>query len=82
MGDLNRLDWMVVKYDVLLSDDLNDFLAKLCAITQQYYWEGSVNIDSLKRFWFPSDNNGDCFKKNIDVPFTFLKINTNMIFLS
>ena len=37
-GDLSLLGWVVLKYDERFNDDLNEHLAKLCAI-EKGYWE-------------------------------------------
>ena len=73
MGDLNLLGWLVFNSDVSMSDDLNEPLAKLCAIAQKVYWERLVITDNHRRIIFPSDYNGDHFKKNNDVPFHILE---------
>ena len=62
MGNLNLLGWMILKYDISTRDYLNELLAKLCAITQKYYWERLVNTDSHRRILFPSIYNGDRLK--------------------
>ena len=37
-GDFNILGWVVLKSDLKNIDDLNESLAKLCAIQNRDYW--------------------------------------------
>ena len=57
-GDLNVLEWVVLKSDKNIIDDLNESLAKLCSIQNNTYWERLVNTDEQRETLFPSDFKG------------------------
>ena len=63
-----------------LSDELNESLAKFCAIEEKDYWEVGKHWWTGK-FLFPSNYNGDSLKMNVDISFHILEKNSNTIFL-
>ena len=80
LGELKLLGWVVLKSDENLNDDLNEPLAKLCAI-EKGYWERLVNPDEQRIISFPSDFNGIRIEKMLMFHFIILKISSSMTFL-
>ena len=72
MGYLYLLGWVVLKFDVPLSEKLGIPLAKLYTITKNGTWERLFNTHSQNIILFPSTFNDDRFKD--DFPFHMIEI--------
>ena len=73
MGDLNLLGWVILRSDNRFNKVLNEPLAKLCAVESKGYWERLVNTDEKRKIFFPSDFQGNRFKRDFDIPFYLLE---------
>ena len=63
----------MLKSDNKFNKVLNEPLAKLCAVDSKGYWERLVNTDEKRKIFFPSDYQGDRFKRDFDIPFYLLE---------
>ena len=81
MGDTNLIGWVVLKSYVSLNDELNEHLAKLCAITQTDYWERLVNIDDRNIIFILQITMVIVLKRIWMFLFTLLRRNSNINFM-
>ena len=81
MGDTHLIGWVVLKSDVSLNDELNEPLAKLCAITQTDYWERLVNIDGRSRIFILQITMVIVLKRIVMFLFTLLRRKSDINFM-
>ena len=82
VGDLNLFERVVLKSDVSLSDKLNEHLAKKCTTKEKDYCERLwLTLMTREEFCSLLITMVIVLKLMLIFHFTFLKINSNMIFL-
>ena len=63
MCDLNLLDWIFLKLDKSMTNNLYKPLAKNCDIKDIEYWKRLDNMDIDGRFFYPSIFNSNRVRK-------------------
>ena len=67
-GNLNVLEWVVLKSKNVIVDKYDISLAKMSIIKPGKYWQKLVNTDEKRSILFPDDYHGTRFENN-DFPF-------------